>query len=283
MSIDPAIGRDQFEIFANGLDHPECCAFSADGTLWAGGEAGQIYRIDKRGTVEKVADLGGFVGGVAFSPSNELYACVPMHGVVHVSASGKWGVVARNAGDQPIVTPNYGLFDRAGNYYVSDSGNWGRQNGSLIRITPGGQATIIAGPFGYANGLAMSADERTIFMVESNTNRVLRFEIDEAGSVVRHSVHGEDVGRLPDGLALDDNGNLYVSCYASDDIHQLSPDGTNTLFAYDPWAILLSRPTNMAFGGENFDQMYVANLGRTTITRATVGVKGQRLANQSGG
>ena len=35
--------------------------------------------------------------------------------------------------------------------------------------------------------------------------------------------------------------------------------------------------TNMAFDG---DWMYIANLGRTTITRAQVGVRGQKLVNQ---
>jgi gluconolactonase len=282
MHMQPMIGRDKFEIFAAGLDHPECCAFARDGTLWAGGEAGQIYRIDPKGTVEKRAELGGFVGGVAFSPQDELYACVPMHGVVHVSRNGQWDLIASEANGKKILTPNYGVFDRAGNYYVTDSGQWMKQNGSLIRITPGGKATIIAGPFGYANGLALSADEKHLFMVESNTNRVFRFQLNADGSILNQTVYGENVGRMPDGLALDAGGNLYVSCYASDDIHRISPDGSKALFAYDHWAILLSRPTNMAFGGENFDQMYVANLGRMAITRATVGVRGQPLANQVG-
>ena len=35
----------------------------------------------------------------------------------------------------------------------------------------------------------------------------------------------------------------------------------------------------LAFGGENFDTMYVANLGRQTITRAKVGLRGQPLVN----
>src|SRR5688500_9082229 len=42
---EPLIPIDRFEIFSNGLDHPECLAFDRDGNLWAGGEAGQIYRI----------------------------------------------------------------------------------------------------------------------------------------------------------------------------------------------------------------------------------------------
>jgi sugar lactone lactonase YvrE len=75
---------------------------------------------------------------------------------------------------------------------------------------------------------------------------------------------------MPDGLAFDRHGTLYASCYASDEIHRINPDGRAELFAWDRWSILLSRPTNMAFGVNDPDTMYVANLGRQTITRAKV-------------
>ena len=48
------------------------------------------------------------------------------------------------------------------------------------------------------------------------------------------------------------------------------------LLAHDRWGILLGRPTNLAFGGPNFDEIFVANLGRFTITRAKLGVRGGR-------
>src|SRR5215207_1806502 len=82
--MDPEIPIDRFEVFANGLDHPECVAFDREGCLWAGGEAGQIYCIDRHGKVETIATLGGFTGGLAFSPKNELYACNPSLGIVRV-------------------------------------------------------------------------------------------------------------------------------------------------------------------------------------------------------
>ena len=178
----------------------------------------------------------------------------------------------------PVLTASlhYGLFDSAGNYYVTDSGLWKKNNGFLLRFRPNGNGEILAGPLGYANGLALSADEKFLFMVESNTNRVLRFEIRADASVSAPEIYAEGCGRFPDGLTLDDEGNLYVCCYASDEIWRISPARQKTLFAWDRWAILLSRPTNMAFKD---DWMYVANLGRTTITRAKVGVFGQKLAN----
>jgi gluconolactonase len=43
---------------------------------------------------------------------------------------------------------------------------------------------------------------------------------------------------------------------------------------------MIASPTNAAFGGDNFDEMYFANLSRWHICRVRVGVKGQPLANQ---
>ena len=269
ISLTPEIAIERFEIFANGLDHPECLAFDREGTLWAGGEAGQIYRVSKEGAVETVCTLGGFCGGIAWTPDDStLFVCNPAHGVVRVDRSGKWSVFAKD-----MICPNYGLFDKHGNYYVTDSGNWKKRNGRLLRFTPDGARDEIGGPWGYTNGLALSADERQLFLVESDTDRI--YSIDLAGGAT--DVYADEVGRLPDGLTLDTEGNLYAGCYASDDIYRISPAREKTLCAYDRWAILLSRPTNLQFHG---GYLYVSNLGRTTITRARVDRAGKPLANE---
>jgi gluconolactonase len=283
-TLEPVIPIERFEVFATGLDHPECVAFDREGNLWAGGEAGQIYRIDPTGRVETIAALGGFTGGIAVSPTGEVFVCNPSMGVVRVSPNGSHEVFASHAGEHKLLTPNYAVFDRTGRMYVTDSGQWKKRNGALTRFNPDGTGEVIAGPFGYANGLALSADERTLYMVESDTNSVFRFDIGTDGSIGPVHCFVEQAGRLPDGLALDEVGNLYVSSYASDDIHRVTPTGVKTLFAYDHFAILLSRPTNMAFGvrEDDRDVMYIANLGRTTITRANVGVRGQLLASHTG-
>ena len=257
---DPIVPIERFEIFANGLDHPECLAFDAEGFCWAGGEAGQVYRIDPGGRVEQVATLDTFNGGLAFSPGGELFICNPARGIVRMRRDGSHEPFASHAGGHKLVCPNFGLFDAAGNYWVTDSGEWGKRNGSLLRFSTDGRGEVFAGPFGYANGLALSADETTLFMAETDTNRVWRFSLPDG----KYDVFAENVGRMTDGLAFDEKGNLYASCYASDDIHLIT-GGKVELFAYDPRAILLSRPTNLVFRD---GYVYVANLGRTTITRA---------------
>lgn len=278
----PEIPIERFEIVATGLDHPECVAFDRDGRLWAGGEAGQIYRIGASGKAETVAVLGGFTGGIAFSPMDHaLYACNPALGLVRVDADGRHSVFATGADGRTMVTPNFPVFDRRGRLYVTDSGTWKVRNGVLIRFEPDGTGRVIGGPFGYANGLALAADERSLFMAESDTDRVLRFTLDDDGDLGPAEVYAEGVGRLPDGLALDEAGNLYVACYASDEVWQIAPSGGRSLLAWDHHAIRVSRPTNLAWGGAGFDDLYVANLGRTTVTRTRLaGVRGQKLAHQ---
>ena len=278
--MQPEIPIEEFEIFATAIDHPECVAFDRNGTLWAGGEAGQIYRISRDGKTELVANLGSFCAGLAFSPADELFVCNPALGIVRVNPSGEFSVFAARAGEHKLICPNFGVFDSAGNYYVTDSGQWKKDNGFLIRFLPDGKGQVLAGPFGYANGLALSADEKFLFMVESNTNSVFRFSLAAGGTVSAPEVYATDCGRFPDGLTLDAEGNLHVCCYASDEIWRINPAREKTLFAWDPWAIRLGSPTNMAFGGPNMDELYVANLARTTITRARVGRRGQALVNQ---
>ena len=64
-----------FETLATGLDHPEGIAVGPDGLLYAGGEAGQIYRVGWDGALDEIASTGGFIYGVAVAGSGDVFAC----------------------------------------------------------------------------------------------------------------------------------------------------------------------------------------------------------------
>jgi gluconolactonase len=59
----------------------------------------------------------------------------------------------------------------------------------------------------------------------------------------------------------------------------VAPDRSVHLLAFDPEGTRIARPTNVAFGGPNFDDLYVANLGRWHIGKVHLGSVGQRLVN----
>lgn len=279
--IRPLMPLDRFRIFADGLDHPEGLAFDADGMLWAGGELGQIYRIDSRGHLREVARLGGFNLGLTFSRAQELYVCnFKRQALMRVNRKGRMLELWTRVGNRKLKTPNFSVFDAEGNLYFSDSGDFDRVNGWVYRIRKNGRAETFAGPFAFANGLALSADEKYLYVVQSTRDNVIRVEIRPDGRAGKRQIHAAGLHRVPDGAALDAKGNLFVTCYASDNLYKITPDSKVSLFAYDPQGTMLARPTNIAFGGANFDHMFVANLGRWHIARAPVKVCGQLLANQ---
>ena len=63
-------------VIAAPLDHPEGIATGPDGELYAGGEAGQVYRIDRAaGTPSEIANTGGFVLGLCHDAAGMIYLC----------------------------------------------------------------------------------------------------------------------------------------------------------------------------------------------------------------
>jgi gluconolactonase len=275
------IPLDQFETYADGLDHSEDLAFDRDGILWAGGEAGQIYRIPERGRIEEVTNIGGFCLGLTFSASDELFVCnAKLASIIRVQKNGRSALFADSVGSRKLKQPNYSVFDSQGNLYASDSGEWSTSSGCVVRFDSRGKGTIfLEPPQPFPNGIALSSDERFLFIAQSHTDDVLKVEIRPDGTAGQE-VYARGLERIPDGLAFDVAGNLYVSCYASDNIYRVMPDRKVSQLAYDRAGTILARPTNIAFGGPSNAYLYVANLGRWHINRVHLGIAGQPLANQ---
>lgn len=279
--MKPSLPLDRFEVFAEGLDHPEGLAFDRDGGLWAGGELGQIYRIDAKRKVKLITTLGGFNLGLTFSTRQELYVCnFKLGALIHLNRSGKVLRSWEKVGRYRLRTPNFAVFDREGNLYFSDSGEWRANDGFLFVLRPDGKIEQLLGQLAFPNGLSLSADEKTLFVVQSTADNVLSVPILSPGKIDKPRIHAAGLHSVPDGAALDAAGNLYVTCYASHNIYRVAPNGKISLFAEDHEGTMIASPTNIAFGGPGFDEMYFANLSRWHVCRVKAGIKGQPLANQ---
>jgi len=266
--------------FVTGLDHPEGVAVGRDGTLYAGGEAGQVYRISSDGKkVETLANTGGFCLGLTLDQKENIYVCdLGRRALMKVSQQGSVTVVAEAVGDRKFTCPNFSVFDSRDNLYFSDSGQWKQANGVVCCMRANGRVEVFAeGPFHFANGLALDAAEQYLYVVESNLDRVVRIEIKSDGGAGASEVYAEGLARVPDGMAFDANGNLYVTTYASNCIYRVTPDRHVNLLCQDVENLLLCQPTNCAFGGADFDQLFVGNLGRDHISVLDLKIKGQPL------
>lgn len=263
------------------FDHPEAVAWGPDGRAYAGGELGQVYRFDLSGkTCDQFAQIeGGFTLGMAHDADGNVYACDERHRCVHrIAPNGEVSVYASGNDDQKMRLPNYPVFDDGGNLFVSDSGDFGARNGFIWRIAPDGGATIWdRSANGFTNGMCLSQDGKALYVVESSPPLVSKVEIRADGTAGRRSVVVELPRQVPDGVALDCEGNLYIAMYTPSIIYRYSDRGELTKL-YDDWQQLqLFAPTNVAFGGSDMMTLLIASLGGLSVHTARTEVPGLQL------
>jgi sugar lactone lactonase YvrE len=173
---------------------------------------------------------------------------------------------------EAIGYPNYPVFGPDGTLYVSDSGSFVEATGSIVAIGPDGSSTRLdVAPIAYANGLAIN--EEHLYFIESSRPGVSR--VDLAGGPAESVVVMERC--VPDGLAFDERGDLYISCYQPNQLWRLSSGELRCLL--DDWTgeFVLS-PTNVAFYGEHLDRLVLASLCGHSLTTIDVGARGAEVA-----
>ncbi len=251
-----------------------------DGYLYAGGEAGQVYKVTLDGASELVGTTGGFALGVCVDADLNAYVCdMKRMAVVRVAPDGIASVYADGLPSRPMRNPNFPVFDEAGNLYVSDSGGWKTDDGCIWVIRPGGACEVLRDDVAaFPNGLAISPDGRYLYAIESLGFRVVRVAISNGTSTGPvEKVLDTPERHLPDGLAFDAEGGLYVACYTPDVIYRLAPDGSLDTVASDWESVVLSCPTNVVFAGPDRRTLVAASLGRWHLSKAEVRVPGMPL------
>jgi gluconolactonase len=272
--LEPILSLDSAEVFFDGifseprLRHPEGIAIDASGDIWCGGETGEIYRISADGSdIEAVASTGGFILGLAFDHTLNLYACDMRHSAVFRLDTRTGGLVRFANGGGEMRIPNFPVIDVSRNcMYVSDSYDPEEKGPGVWRfdLESGEGGLWYDRAMTFANGMTLSPDKNHLYVAESFAGRVIRISIDEYGDPQKGELFVDGLERVPDGLAFDTDGNLYISCYEPSRIYRVSPEREIHLFIDDPIAHTLCHPTNCAFRGE---ELFTSNLGRWHITR----------------
>ena len=282
--MDTILDKGAARVFYDGLlteprlDHPEGLAVHRDGSVWCGGELGQIYRIEPDGrSMEQVASTGGFSHGMAFDAEDNLYVCDLKHAAVMKldMSSGTLEKFAGGADGRGIKISNFPAFDAEGRLYVSDSHAFKEPGPGIFRFDPDGSGELwYDESVNFANGLALSPDRRHLYVAETFGHAVFRIPLGDDGSAGEREEVASVPGVLPDGLAFDNEGKLYVACYEPSQVLRVSPHGTVERLIGDEEAHLLCHPTNLAFRGGT---LFTTNLGRWHITAVETAVEGLPL------
>lgn len=272
MLSDPTISLDAMNAFANGLDHPEGVTWGPDGFVYAGGEAGQVYRVAlDTGELTQIGTTGGFLLGVVTDGDANVYGCdMGRQAMTRTTPSGETTIYSSGSADRPMICPNAAVFAADGTMYVCDSGDWEAENGCVWMIHPGGKTELLTDEVrAHSNGIAIHPLDGSLYCVESLRPAIMRIPLGADGRA-----SGPAEVALPltpeiiaDGIAFAADGTLLISCYTPDIIYRLSVDHKLTVLAHDPHRVTLAAPTNVAFAGPALTTLVVSSLGRWHLTR----------------
>lgn len=268
-----------------GIDHPESLSVSPDGkTVYTTGTGCQVYRIDlETNRAEIIATTKGRCLGQAIDTAGNLYvAHAAGTGVLLITPQGVVSDYARGPGGRAILTPNYPAFDRAGNLYLSESGDWSRTlNGHILRIPPGGGDAELWYPevVDTPNAIALDAAEQYLYFVETFGNSISRIAINADGSAGACERVLHMPRHIPDGIAFDATGRLWIACHRPDAIYIFDLRTRRLELFCEDWAgERLRGPTDVVFAGPNRDIVLAASLDNLVVHRFDgFGVQGLKL------
>ena len=200
-----------------------------------------------------------------------LIACDDEKGaIIETDISGKelrrWDVDANGQKltggiNDIVVTANGGAYATLSGLFVDPPSF---VMGKVLYRAPGGQKWVpLADDLNYANGIAISLDQKTLYVGETVGNCILKFTVNADGTLTGRTnfallnlltpnkVDSWWLG--PDSMKVDSKGNIYVAQWSGGKVLKLSPDG-KLLHTFEIAAGLGT--TNVAFG-EGERELYV--------------------------
>lgn len=217
---------------------------------------GRIYRLDPASRRVSHRDVGQQIG-VAIPRRRGGLVASSQAGLLAVDeAGGTVDVIVPVEPDRPHNRMNDARCDSRGRLWSGTfSLKFERAAGTLYRIDPDLGLTAVQPGISISNGIAWSPDETTMYYVDTGARRIDAFDYDIPTGGARNRRAFVKFGReegLPDGLAVDAEGHLWVALYYGGVVRRYSPAGewVGTI------TLPVARVTSCGFGGPDLGDLY---------------------------
>jgi gluconolactonase len=279
-----------FEILAEGLAFPEAPFWSdRDGCLylveWTGDRL-LAFREGKLETLFRTEPGDGPSGLCQDAQGNFWTTLYSSCKLVCFNPSGERLLVVDDYQGAPFRGACDLVGETGGGVYFTDSGDFeddwrsGRPAGAVYYCSPDGKLVEIDRGLCYPNGVALSPDEKRLYVNEHRLNRTLEYFLDEDHRSSRRRVlytydqrcllEAESAFELgPDGLCVDQAGDLWVAHYGGGKLVQIDPAGEIRKTFPMPRG---RRPTNVAFRARG-QTLYVTEAEFGLLYRAKINIK----------
>lgn len=209
------------------------------------------------------AETGAPNGHKVLADGTHLVCDASQHAVLRLDAQGKiTGKASSECEGVPLRGPNDLSLDPKGGFYFTDPGGSDDKKliGTVHYVDPQGKTHLLDKGLAFPNGIVLRPDGKSLLVAESKKNRILVYEVLAPGKVGPRKVFadlptktGEQIDNQPDGICLDNEGNLYVAHYGMRQVQVLDPKGQ--LIRRYPGGNLTT--SNVGFSGPKMNDLYI--------------------------
>lgn len=159
--------------------------------------------------------------------------------------------------DDPLLRMNDGGCDRRGRFYCGSMAYAGTPGAAaLYRLDPDLSVHVVLTGVTVSNGLQWHPDGRHAYYNDTPTGRVDLFEVDPGTGAFGHRrtfVTVEAGAGLPDGMALDEQGGVWIALWGGGAVHRYDHTGRLS----DRIELPVRQVTSCTFGGTGGSSLYI--------------------------
>ena len=315
MPLTP-IRKDQLTKVGVGAQRPEDVVVSRDGRVWLADPESAAVEALPDGTLNRVGNAGGTPNGINMDAEGRI-VIANVGGLETPGGrgpvqrldveSGEIEVLADQIDGIPLVSSNYPHVDSQGRIWVTHSTSQsgadafsGEPDGFLFRIETDGSLTMLATDILFANGITLDPLEENAYVCSTLGCHVLRFPINEDGSLGEREVYGPQLGKtvadlaamrplsaeqrgelgLTDGCGFDQEGNLWVTLPMSNKVVAITPQFEVVTMIEDLEGEIMQAPTNVSWGGDDMSDLYIGSIRSNYVVHARSPIPGEPLVHQ---
>jgi sugar lactone lactonase YvrE len=204
-----------FHVLLDGLAFGEGPRWRDGKLFFSDMHAHKVMTVDLQGTAADVVDVPGQPSGLGWLPDGRLLVVSMLdRRLMRLER----GALAVHADLQALATGpcNDMVVDAEGRAYVGNMGfdpytNETPKTADLILVAPDGTAIVAAPDLAFPNGSVIAPDGKTLVVAETGAHRLSAFAIGPDGTLSDQRVWAELGNGVPDGIALDAEGAIWVA------------------------------------------------------------------------
>ncbi len=239
---------------------------------------GRILRVSPAGEFDVAAEYDGWPNGLAIHRDGRIFIADYREGIMVLDPrTGKVEPCLTHCFSESFKGVNDLTFARNGDLYFTDQGQTGIHDptGRVYRLAADGRLDCLITNGPSPNGLALDPEEKALYVAMTRANCMWHLPL-KGGGVSKAGVFGYLPGiHGPDGLAVDEAGNLAVAHARIGIVWILSPLG-EPLFRIQSKGGK-ARLTNIAYGGPDRRTLYMADSYSGSVLTAQLPVPGVKL------